>query len=171
VKTFDDAVLTKAAKTWLGQHNAMPSTWNLDEQELQRWLQAGVRISIFNSPACNIPVDTRQVAPSPQLQLALVDAYRIDGWVTEHGFTREELIATILHEIGHAVNRPEYRMESDEFWADDYSRHCGYEDHLRSALEKLIKLDPLRCTEDAFRPRLQRIMDKRPVKRAWLGDL
>lgn len=172
MKTFDDAVVTNSAQLWLRKYNAMPSTWNLGVQELVRWRQAGVRISIFNSPACLLPFQFQPEHSLGRIQLALIDAYRLDDWISNHGFKREELIATLLHEIGHAVNCPTYPMGlEEEFGADDYARHCGYDDHLRSALEKLLALDPEYSTEEILRPRIQRITDKEVVMRAWLGSL
>ncbi|QTN31228.1 hypothetical protein HZ994_02410 [Akkermansiaceae bacterium] len=170
--TFDDTVLKRSTRDWLTRHNAMPSAWKLPEQELERWLQAGVRICVFNSPACLVSIGAETQIPSPRLQLALVDAYKIDDWVAEHGFAREELIATILHEIGHAVNCPKYPMGlGEEFGADDYARHCGYEAPLRSALEKILKLDPKHCELDAFQQRIQRIHKKEPIELAWLSPV
>jgi hypothetical protein len=165
---INSIVFTGQARAWLHKHNLMPATWNLDQTEIERISTAGLALTIFNSPACTIPIgDVRQTV-SHLTHIVVLDAKQIDRWITEFSITREETIATCLHEVGHVVNEQQYQFESEEFWADDYARHCGYESQLATALEKLTKLDPSYFDKDHTKERIKRIRDQCPVKLRWL---
>lgn len=166
--SIDSIVFTGQARDWLHKHNLMPATWNLDQPEIERISTAGLALTIFNSPACTIPLGDVCQTVSHLTHIIFLDAKRIDKWITELSFTREETIATCLHEIGHVVNEQQYQFESEEFWADDYARHCQYENQLVTALEKLTKLDPSYFDTDHTKERIKRIRGQSPIKLRWL---
>ena len=165
---IDSIVFTGQAKAWLHKYDLMPSTWNLDQTESTRISTAGLALTIFSSPACTIPLGDVRHTISPLAHIVVLDAKQIEKWITEISFTREETIATCLHEVGHVVNEQPYELESEEFWADDYARHCGYENQLETALEKLTKLDPSYFDTDNTKERIKRIQGGSPVKLRWV---
>jgi len=169
LSSIDDIVFTTEAKKWHAKHDLMPSAWRLDETELTRIRNSGVAISTFNSPACTIPLDDVSVLVSPLRHIVISDSKRIDRWMAEGLFLRDEVIATLLHEIGHVVNRlpVRYWSESEEFWADDYARHCGFGDALLTGLGKLIVLERGDFDKPNTHDRIARIAAEEPVRLAW----
>ena len=165
--SIDEIVFTPSAKQWFIKHNLMPSTWGLDSDEVQRITNSGIALTIFNSPACIIPLGDVRKSLSPLNQIVVVDAEQIDAWIELNEFTRECIIATCLHEIGHVVNEQEYKFESDEFWADDYARHCGYEVHLLSALKKLHEDVTCQAVKSHTQSRIERIKQGAEIKTRW----
>jgi hypothetical protein len=145
----------KSAGLWLGKRNLLPSQWGLSQTEIERIWQSGVAISLANSPACTIPLSDICRAIPKLTHVITLDSKSLEAWLSDGSFTRKEVIATLLHEIGHVVNeRPYTHMDSEEFWADDYARHCGNGLQLAEALEKLIKFDPEHFDHDMNHQRL-----------------
>jgi hypothetical protein len=164
---IDEIVFTPSAREWFTEHNLMPSSWGLDAVEVKRLANSGIALTIFNSPACTIPLgDVRKIV-SPLDQVVVLDAKQIDTWIAGNDFTREEIIATCLHEIGHVVNEQEYKFESDEFWADDYARYCRYEGHLLTALQKLHAVETSQPVKSHTQSRIERIQQGKEIKTRW----
>jgi len=165
--SIDHIIFTPSSRRWFTQHNLMPSSWGLNETEVQRIKNSGIAITIFNSPACTIPLSDVRKSILPLDQIVVLDAKQIDFWIGQNDFAREEIIATCLHEIGHVVNEQEYKFVSDEFWADDYARHCGYEDHLLSALQKLHAFETSQPVKDHMQCRIDRIERRENINTRW----
>jgi Zn-dependent protease with chaperone function len=53
----------------------------------------------------------------------------------------EEVVAIILHEIGHIFN-PHQDLQQREFNADDFAISKGYSKHIKSSLAKSIAKEP-----------------------------
>lgn len=54
----------------------------------------------------------------------------------------EEIVAIILHEIGHVFN-PHQDLQQREFNADDFASLKGYGKHIKSSLTKSIENEPI----------------------------
>lgn len=168
--SIDRIVFPPSTRRWLGDRNLLPSQWSLPEPEIQRIWQSGAAISLSNSPACTIPLSDICHAIPKLTHVITLDAKSLECWMVDNSFTREEVIATLLHELGHVVNeRPYTAMDSEEFWADDYARHCGFGTQLAVALEKLIKLDPNHFDHEINHQRLKRFHNDSPVELCWNG--
>ena len=139
---IDDMAFPETKK-WMDQNNLLPSTWGLNAIEQNRICGLKFSIAIFSQPAC--------CTPTMRGTSQLMDVVHFSGeYLITGKLSREEMIACILHEIGHVVNDP-YRhtqTHGDGYWldsvlsereacADDYVRHCQYGAHLGSALAKL----------------------------------
>jgi hypothetical protein len=115
-----------------------------------------------------MPLPIEWIPEAPMKYTVQLDAYLIDKWMTQAAFSRGELIATILHEIGHVVNVPPPDcQDSVEHWADDYARYCGFGQPLLSALEKLITLDPEHFDTPITSGRIDRIKNGDLAKVGW----
>jgi hypothetical protein len=167
-RSIDSIVFTAQAKTWLCKHEIMPSTWNLHHDEYDRILSAGLALTIFNTPACTIPLaDVQQRIPNLQ-NLILIDSRCIDGPDDKGLLAREEVIATLLHEIGHVVNpAPTTDAYNEEGWADDYARHCGYEASLVIALSKLRASGDSESLNGQMQLRIDRIQRGTKINTRW----
>ena len=97
---------------------------------------------------------------SKKLHLIFVDTQ----FLIDKGFTKDEICATILHELGHVMNSPIEDFSSgdliDEYYADDYVRQMGFEEGLLSCIKKLDKI------EHGFYSsgRIKRIEEKETIK-------
>jgi hypothetical protein len=74
-------------------------------------------------------------------------------------YNREESIAIILHEIGHALNsmQNEFTAEQKEFTADEYAINRGFGQYLIDALEKGKELHPCEFDKDITEKRIDKI--------------
>lgn len=161
VADFDSIVEDEISRQILASANLRSSSWNLPDIEMMRILVSGLRIKIEerlaskNWPAC---VDRHKKI-----------VYVARDFLELENFTQEEKLATILHEIGHIVNRePEDPQITDktqedciadlflalreqdnpsdtpagisELYADDYARYCGFSDQLGSGLRLLYEI-------------------------------
>lgn len=71
-------------------------------------------------------------------------------------FLPEEVVAIILHEIGHVFN-PHQDLEQREFNADDFAISKGYGKHIKSSLTKSITNEPTTFDNPINRARGERI--------------
>jgi hypothetical protein len=142
--TIDDIAATSTFQ-WLRRRNLTPSTWGLNEDRKKQILGANLLITIMRSPASCL-----RLPNNPSIRhIIIIDPVPLE----RNQFTREEQIATILHEIGHVVNPPPNNPppntmanyvtslagdNPDEFHADDYALQCNYGAHLSSALRKIV---------------------------------
>ncbi len=144
--------------------NLLPSNWKVSDNEEVRILEFGVKLKVVPEvsgswPACYVGSDKR-------IEVA-------DDFLTSSDYRREEKIATILHELGHAAfafkseiaNRNEGKDSMDsylgsmerlfgdrsaaitleeEFFADDFTMLCGFTEPLNSVLLKLDQIAPER---------------------------
>ena len=142
---FDAIVENDLARETLTDLDLMPSAWDLPEDEQRRILHRGVSL---------LALPTLDDSNWPVFENNGLVTFAADAFVSS-GLSRDQAIATLLHEIGHRVNPLPY-MEAitaelskigadqatkppnrDELFADDYVRHCGYSKHLLSALRLL----------------------------------
>lgn len=70
----------------------------------------------------------------------------------------EEIVAIILHEIGHVFN-PHLDLQQREFNADDFAISKGYGRHIKSSLTKSIAEEPKTFDNPINRARLERIIN------------
>lgn len=172
---IDDIVIGERARLWAEENKLFPSAWALPPLEVERILGSGLRITCFQSPATalNIPINPFKNAAS--LKLVIFDILRFG----EQRLSRAEVIAVLLHEIGHVVNIPQWKLGDlvdfqaviqerskegiPEFEADDYARHCGYAQHALSGLEKTVALEPREFDSPLARRRIERLRNDEPV--------
>jgi hypothetical protein len=83
-----------------------------------------------------------------------------DEYLTHN--TPEEVVAIILHEIGH-VFRPADNTRQKEFNADDFAIERNYLLGLLTSLNRYIRTHPVKFNNDINRARVQRLMDKRQL--------
>lgn len=150
---FNSIVRDEFTQSILVKVNLMPSEWGLPEDEQPRILHRG--LTIRAEPDLNDP-------NWPAFEDSGVVTFSSDAFVSGD-FSREQLLAILLHEVGHWVN-PLLYMASfiaemdksgadqstkpanrDELYADDYARHCGYSHDLKISLDLLI------ATRQSFR--------------------
>jgi Zn-dependent protease with chaperone function len=70
----------------------------------------------------------------------------------------EEVVAIILHEIGHVFN-PHKGLQQREFNADDFAISKGYGRHIKSSLSKSIINEPTTFDNPINRARVERISE------------
>lgn len=83
------------------------------------------------------------IAPASQISLnvgeGVINLICFEKHFFRH-FTKEETVAVILHEIGHAVN-PDLKGDEGEFRADDYAVNRNYRASIISSLSKARELN------------------------------
>ncbi len=148
VVNFDSIVGDDLARTLLTNLNLMPSAWNVPEDEQRRILHRGLTIRAVNN---------LEDPNWPAYENHGVVTFSADAFVSGK-LSRNQLRATLLHEVGHRVN-PLPDMEAmiaelskvgadqatkpanrDELYADDYARHCGANEPLKTALLQLMTI-------------------------------
>lgn len=175
---IDEIVMGSNAVGFLRGKGLMPNDWALPKRENVRILEAEVRLTGINSPASILSCLNNPFKEASRLSLVMFD---ITGFETA-GFNREEIIATLLHEIGHVVNRPAPRVISssaeqvaayvddmkrkeghiEEFEADDYARHCEFGNQIITSLEKMAARNAEFAT-GVSRMRIDRIRKRAPL--------
>lgn len=143
---FDSIVGDDLARTVLTDLNLMPSAWGVPEDEQRRILYR--RLTIRAASNLEDP-------NWPAYQNQGVVTFSADAFGSGQ-LSRDQLLATLLHEVGHWVNVLPYAdifivemkksgadqstkpANRDELYADDYARHCGYSDHLKTCLYLLM---------------------------------
>jgi hypothetical protein len=162
---LDSLILGGDSVSWMGKNTILPSSWALKEEEARRILAARIRFFIFFSPVFVLDLNPNPFGLVFTGHVICLNGDLLETNARQENkmtdleqririLTREEMIAMFLHEIGHKVNyfRSKHpkgsaeRLTEDkergvtavEHDADDYARHCGYENHLMSGLQKLI---------------------------------
>lgn len=98
--TIDDIVIGCSASAWLKKKNLLPSSWGLNPEQVERIKAASVRLTIMYSPASVLTLQ-----PNPLKDLSAGHLIIVDANAFEHPkLTREENVATMLHEIGHVIS-------------------------------------------------------------------
>ncbi len=169
--TIDDIVVGSTTKTWLRSKNLLPSTWNLPPDEIQKIRQAGIRLTMMYSPASVLKLRPNPLKDVAAASLIVFDANAFD----DDQQSREEKIATLLHEIGHvfhelapkksvieALKAEEYVAAMDgqnesENAADDFARKLGYGEHIATSLEKLKTTCPEKFNKPGVDGRIKRM--------------
>lgn len=152
---IDSIVKDEITRSVLEELNLMPSDWGLPEDEQLRILHRG--LTIRAEPDLNDP-------NWPAFENSGVVTFSSNAFVTG-AFSREQLLAILLHEVGHRVN-PSPKVDDDpysadlyvdallkldldqktkpanrdELYADHYARHCGYSDHLEDGLRLMYEI-------------------------------
>lgn len=172
--SIDSIVVGATARTWFRKQQLLPGLWNLDADEAERIMNAKILLTICFSPASVLNLAKVSEATLAGANLIIVDA----NACVSHELENREIIALILHEIGHVVNRPpensgvspesiaeemeRERSKRGEWEADDYARHCGFGPEIQSSIEKFrLHGDPNFTSEHVVR-RLKRIQDNEP---------
>jgi hypothetical protein len=76
----------------------------------------------------------------------------------------DELGAVLLHEVGHTLNpAPAGRNTEEEYYADDYARHCGFGGPLRRNLEGCLRNHLVGFERDGVKERICRITPGGPL--------
>lgn len=167
--SLNEIALFPKTQSWMKHHSIMPSQWNLSPEEASRITAAGIRISVYNKPASWLPLAAS--IEGGLKHLVVVDPAHLSSGK----FTPQQMIASLLHEIGHVVNAPvpgflngEYRLHmigvaEEEIFADDYARHCGYGNAFADALEVMIQAEPKTFNNEAVKYRIERIRSNAQV--------
>jgi len=103
----------------------------------------------------------RSYAPSCVTELKntpAVETMRVVVFEAEYlkKLSPEEVVAIILHEIGHVFN-PHQDLQQSEFNADDFAISKGYGRHIKSSLTKSIAAEPKIFDNTINRARVERI--------------
>lgn len=103
----------------------------------------------------------RSYAPSCITELKntpAVEIMRLIVFEAEHlrKLTPEEVVAIILHEIGHVFN-PHQDLRQREFYADDFAISKGYGKHIKSSLIKSLETEPTTFDNETNRDRIKRL--------------
>lgn len=169
---FDQIVVGSHTVAFLKNRGLLPSDWKLPSGEETRILTAAVRITSISSPATKVSYNTNPFKMMDSLNLVIFSSAEFDA----ASLTPQEIVAALLHEIGHVLNVPrrnpastdkvaeEYVAEmvrkeqgSDELEADDYVRYCGYGDKLIACLEKFAGHDKKGFTSSLTQKRIARL--------------
>lgn len=168
---IDDIVIGSSARSWLNRKNLLPSKWGLDQYHAEKIKNANIRLTLMYSPASVL-----SLAPNPLDGLAEVRLVVIDANAFEHPkLTREENIATMLHEIGHvfddmqpkqslvdALKAGNYNATTRspvqrENAADDFAREAGFGQHIASSLRKFVEIHPEKFANAGIDERIRRM--------------
>ncbi len=173
---FDNLAIFPSTKKWMKRHSIMPAQWNLSGEEVQRISSAGIRITVYNTPATCLPL-------LPAIEAGLKYLIVVDPAPLESGkLTPRQMIASLLHELGHVVNLPipgifdfDYLMQlngvkDEEVFADDYVRHCGYGIDFAEALEAMMEIEPHTFRTTAVNFRIKRIRENTQLNLNLLAD-
>lgn len=158
---FDSIVIFNSKILY--SHDVMPCRWRIEGIERARIMRNRVGL---------VPVTWPGMKWTPSgcghlLHLVIFDTLHLLNGSIE----KDEFIAFLLHEIGHVVNPPHDTPErmmapnpdDDEFYADDYARHCGLGSELEACLKKLQALDPVGFGDPAISRRINRIETGEPL--------
>jgi len=138
---------------FLDSKNIQSQFEKISKTEQTRILNAGAGITVTNPPACVAPFRYWRGGGQISNIIALDKQFC-------NKFASEEIFCTILHEIGHIVNTVPITRYSDskieEYYADDYIRHCGFSTEWSTLLlrlhdEKAIGFDKPEIKERAMR--------------------
>ena len=170
VWTCDDLIIGDTAKGLLRASCLLPSSWGIPAAEWPRIKAQNIFITVTTLPAGTLLVKNR-LKGIDDPKLVMIELSR----VRNHELTQQEVVAMILHEIGHIVNPPpaatlgttddvadmlaggRTTAQRQELFADDYARHCEKGEAVASGLERLMALQPNEFSNQDVRRRIQRI--------------
>jgi hypothetical protein len=135
----------------------MPSQWRIEGIERARITQGRVGLIPVTWPGMNW---TPSIHEYRQHFVIFDTLHLINGSIS-----KDELVAFLMHEIGHVVNRPPSTTlalmggnpDESEFYADDYARHCGLGAELGACLKTLCVIDPQGFGDPVIQRRICRI--------------
>jgi hypothetical protein len=177
---FDSIIGDDEGRTILTGLNLLPSSWGLPFGEQKRILGSGLMLNVTTElPERNWPACADCTGNNVRIARDFLESEL---------FTRDEKLATIIHDVGHIVNpepaeehwteKPEVERTDGyleamapneapvavtELYADDYARHCGLRAELQSALKNL-KLVSHRFCSTSTGERIRRIEDAEPLR-------
>jgi Cdc6-like AAA superfamily ATPase len=132
----------------LGDHMVMKELiTNLSDQDVTDIEQAQIYFNPVPSPAASNRVNKDLPAGA---HIVTVDINCIDH------YTAREIVAMILHEIGH-VFKPSLRDMEGEFAADEYAIQKGFAADILSSLEKAIQIDPTHFNNSSTNQRIEKL--------------
>lgn len=163
---MNNILFTPSTRKWFSRKGILPDSWEIPVPEQQRIKNAPIAISLFNSPACSMPLsDLLRNRPGVR------DVVMLDCVLCETKCLSEvDIVAILLHEIGHTVNLPpcfyedadDYAVpegDMEEYYADDYVRHCGFEEVWVNLLKRMRRENVYGFLGDSIERRIQRIED------------
>ena len=162
--SIDTIVKGSTNTSWYKAESLLPSSWALPPSEETRIIKSNIRLKVLDSPAASWVVTAETAA------VVIVNP----EYLGPGKLSKQEFVAMILHELGHLLNQPNRHYSPDavyssvdaknwdEFWADDYARHCGKSADLQSCLSTLAIIDKTRFENDGTQRRIERIQGKEP---------
>lgn len=165
---IDDIVIGTYSRAWLDKRNLLPSTWGIDKGAIERIRETNIRLTVMYSPASVLTL-----RPNPLHDLEATAIVLIDANIFENPkLTREENIATMLHEIGHVLDESKPRAaavpahnpsnymaaaQEKENAADDFACQAGYANQIASGLKKLAEMMPEKFANELVKTRIERM--------------
>ncbi|MES2277324.1 MAG: hypothetical protein V4592_14950 [Bacteroidota bacterium] len=120
---------------------------NLSDEDVTAIEQAQIYFNPVPSPASSSRLNKSLAVGA---NIVTIDINCIDT------FTAREIVAMIMHEIGHAFN-PLLRNMPGEFAADEYAIQKGFAADILSSLEKAIQIDPVHFNNSSTHQRIEKI--------------
>lgn len=140
--------LNEKGTSRLGDHLVMKELiTNLSNEDVTAIEQAQIYFNPVPSPASSSRLNKDLPARSHIIT--------IDINCAEY-YTAREIVAMMLHEIGHAIN-PTLTSMPGEFAADDYAVQRGFAADILSSLEKAIVLNPTNFNNSSTHQRIEKI--------------
>lgn len=100
----------------------------LTEDDIISLNELNIKFAIITAPAAQFTIDIEGSA----VNIICFEKHMLSK------FSKEEVVAIILHEIGHVINPNNSNKDLHEFQADDYAVDRGYGGYIKSSLEKGI---------------------------------
>lgn len=102
---------------------------SLSDDDIVNLQNANVKFSMIAAPASHIVLPEQ----SSKINLLCFEKHCLDL------FDKNEVVAIVLHEIGHVLN-PNLSDDKHEFSADDFASERGFKDFICSSLKKGIEM-------------------------------
>ncbi len=124
-----------------------------------------IDLILFNPPALCV---SKKDLP---IHVILIDL----TFLKEKGYSKGEICAIILHELGHILNYPiedKSNIDIEEFYADDFVRNFGFEEELVSGYKKLdlFNLKIYEHSNPIIVKKIQRIYENSEIKVGRIRD-
>lgn len=164
-----DVVVGDRTQALLRPRGLLPSQWRIPFAERQRIRDSNIKLGLVFPPASQLSLTTAAASGPKRIYVVTIDLKSLDAYT----LTQREIIATILHEIGHVVNpyppsgvpnSGESSAEHSptmlrEMYADDYARLCGFGNEIASSLKKCSEKNPNEFMPDQVEARIRRIAE------------
>jgi hypothetical protein len=165
-----DVVVGDRTQALLRSRGLLPSQWKVSDVERQRILDNNIKLGLVFPPASQLSLTAASASVVKRIYVVTIELKALDAYE----FTQREIIATILHEIGHVVNPNPPSGVSNcgeagaeitlamlrEMYADDYARFCGFGNEIASSLKKCSEKNPSEFKPDQIEARIRRIAEK-----------
>lgn len=119
---------------------------SLSKEDLNSLMELNVKFGMIVSPASQIQLPKCVKA----INLICFEKHKLDK------FNKHEVVAIILHEIGHVFN-PNVNGDEYEFKADDYAIDRGFKNYIASSLQFGIKKNIEGFNQEINERRINRI--------------